>query len=404
MTGSRRLPRFWELVFSRFTADAGRKPQLLIDISILWRHDAGTGIQRVVRAISQQLLQSDLGEYEPRFVAATRRRPYRHLVKNELNGSASLEKGARISIKPGDIFLGLDLSSRILPRHHRQVRAWRRKGARIAIVVYDLLPARHPEWFNEKQSIYFGKWLRFIGRHADQALCISRSIAQDLEQWLQQEKLVRPKHSIDIKAFPLGGDLRQSKPTQGITETEKAMLERLQNRQFVLMVGTIEPRKGHARALDAFDQLFFSRPEDAPILAIVGRTGWKSEDVEERIRRHPSINDRIFWFSNASDEFLDILYRKCRGVLFPTFAEGFGLPIVEAMSHGRPVLARDLPVFREISSPLISYFHDDTDVALAQSITEWLGNIENKQKPCQQDVPTWQKSCAVLLHHLKIST
>lgn len=177
----RRLSRFWGLILGHFTADAGRKPQLLIDISILWRHDAGTGIQRVVRAISEQLLQSDLGEYDPRFVAATRRRPYRHLVKNEQNGSPSLKEGARISIKPGDIFLGLDLSSRILPRHRRQVRAWHRKGARIAIVVYDLLPARHPEWFDDRQAMYFGKWLRFIGRYADQALCISRSVAQDLE-------------------------------------------------------------------------------------------------------------------------------------------------------------------------------------------------------------------------------
>ena len=403
MIGSRSLLDMWNHVFDR-ADNKGRRPRLLTDVSILWRHDAGTGIQRVVRALSEQLLQSDLGEYELHFVGATRRRSYRYLVKDRSNETDTLQAGGRISVKRGDIFLGLDLSSRILVRHRRQVQAWRKKGARISIVVYDLLPAQNPEWFNDAQAAHFVEWLHFIAHHADQALCISRSVAQDLQQWLQQEGLECPHDPMAINAFPLGGDLQRSRPSQGISGSEMAMLEQLKHRQFVLMVGTIEPRKGHAVALDAFDHLFRCQQDDAPALVVVGRTGWKSKDVEERLRNHPNKNEVLFWFDDASDELLERLYNECSGVLFPTFAEGFGLPIIEAISHGKPALIRDIAVFREISSPLITYFHNDADVALARSITQWLKRVENESEPCKQDVPTWKKSCETLLRHLQIST
>lgn len=378
--------------------------EILVDISILWRRDAGTGIQRVVRALSEQMLQSDLGDYRLRFVAATRSKQYRYLEPDQNGQAGALRMGRSISASRGDIFLGLDLSSRLLPRHGRQVRAWRRKGVRICIVVYDILPAQHPEWFSNQQTDYFGRWLHFVGRHADQLLCISKSVALDLSDWLQQQGFSSPQRAIEICAFPLGGDLRQSRPSQGITDAEAQALDNLAGRKFVLMVGTLEPRKGHAIALNAFDRLLRDGSGKSPAFVIVGRKGWKSEDVEERICQHPHLNTDIFWFSDASDELLYHLYQQCTGVFFPSFAEGFGLPVAEALSHNRPVLIRNIPVFKEMTSPLITYFDRDDDIALAQSVTDWLKDVENEQKPCQQDAFTWQKSCEALLRHLKILT
>lgn len=375
--------------------------QLLVDISILWRRDAGTGIQRVVRALSEQLTDADIGDYKLCFVAATRRQSYCYLEPDSGN-EGRLHMAGRIKPGFGDIFLGLDLSSRILPRHERQVKAWRKKGARICIVVYDLLPARHPQWFGYDPAKHFVQWLHFIGRYADQALCISRTVAQDLDLWLRQAQIKR-SGTIDIHAFPLGGDLHKSRPTQGMTDGDAADIGRLKDEKFLLMVGTIEPRKGHAVALDAFDQLCRSGQDDIPALVIVGRPGWKSDEVQAKIRSHPKRGKTLFWFEDASDELLDRLYTLCAGVFFPTFAEGFGLPVAESLAHGRPVLVRDIPVFRELSSPLVSYFSDDEPVALAQSVLDWLEDIEKEQKPCQQVLLTWQKSCEVLLGHMKIS-
>lgn len=391
---------FLQHILGRLVEVKSCKPQLLVDVSVLWRHDAGTGIQRVVRALSEQLLQSDLGGYDLAFVGATRRRSYRYLERTCPGGA--LTEAGRISVRPGDIFLGLDLSSRILPRHHRQVRAWRRKGAWIAIIVYDLLPAQNPEWFNDRQAQYFKKWLWFICRYADQALCISQAVAQDLRQWSQEEGRNRIGKPLEIESFPLGSDLRQSRPSQGISVAQAAMLEKLQGKAFILMVGTIEPRKGHMVALEALD-LLHDQNADAPAFVIVGRPGWKSEDVQDNIRRHRNRDGLIFWFDDASDELLDKIYDQCVGVLFPSFAEGFGLPIVEALAYSKPVLIRDIAVFKEISSPLITYFRDDSAAALAQSISDWLDRFKNNKTLRQNNLPTWQRSCATLLHHLKVS-
>lgn len=378
-----------------------RRPQLLVDISVLWRRDAGTGIQRVVRALSEHLLQSDIGNYELRFVAATRKRRYRYLEAGVGKGDP-LRIGQSIAAGVDDIFLGLDLSSRILPRHSRQIKAWRKRGTRICIVVYDLLPVQNPEWFGADQGEIFARWLHFIRRYADQALCISRTVAEDLAMWLKQQQ-VGQTAVIDICDFPLGGDLRRSRPTEGMTDADAAALKSLIGRKFILVVGTIEPRKGHAVALDAFDWLFNNASSDVPALVIVGRPGWKTENIQARMRLHSLKGEKFFWFEDASDELLDGLYQECTGVLFPTFAEGFGLPVAESLAHGRPVLARDLPVFREVSSPLISYFSDDKQVALARSIVDWVGRLEQERKPYQHEALTWQKSCDALLGHLKIT-
>lgn len=385
---------------------APRRPRLLVDVSILWHRDAGTGIQRVVKALGDRLVNVRGCNYDVQFVAATRKRGYRFLVGGAPGETPRPIATRRVQAGEGDIFLGLDLCSRILPRHERQLRRWRSRGVKIAIVVYDLLPARHPGWFGEQQAAYFVRWLHVIRRNADQALCISTTVAKDLAAWLQEQDTSRDQclDKIAITSFPLGGDLRYARPSGGIGPGEAATLARLAGQRFILMVGTIEPRKGHAVALDAFDRIIAEQGNATPILVIVGRSGWKAKDVEERIRNHEMFGRSIIWFDDASDELLDMLYRTCFGVFFPTFAEGFGLPIAEAIAYGRPVLARDLPVFREMESHLVSYFPNDSAPNLAESIMNWLDNVEKKSERCQQDIPTWEKSCEVLLRSLQILT
>ncbi|MPT49032.1 MAG: glycosyltransferase family 1 protein [Sphingobium sp.] len=374
--------------------------QLLVDVSVFWRRDAGTGIQRVVRALSRQLLDAQNEEYQIRFVAATRRRRYRYLDLCDRE-NLRFRPGGRVKIGAGDIFLGLDLSSRILPKHKHQVMAWRKRGVRICVVIYDLLPVEHPEWFGNNHSTQFENWLRFIGHYVDMALCISQSVEESLKKWLKQEQISRAD-AIDIRNFPLGGDLSKSQPSIGITEDNELALELLKSHRYVLTVGTIEPRKGHAIALDAFDLLFAGEADDVPALVIVGRSGWKTDDLQERIRGHKQLGKKLFWFDNASDELLDKLYDGCAGVLFPSLAEGFGLPVVEALMHHRPVLVRNLTVFRELGMPSISYFDEDSPTALAKAITDWLKRGRKTYGTGPHEIFTWKKSCDVLLRHLRV--
>jgi glycosyltransferase involved in cell wall biosynthesis len=138
------------------------------------------------------------------------------------------------------------------------------------------------------------------------------------------------------------------------------------------MVGTIEPRKGHDKALAALEVLW-NKPllnENFKLL-VVGRPGWKTGSLQKLLRQHPENKRRLRWIDDASDEYLDKLYQASWGVLMPSRGEGFGLPIIEAATYAKPILARDLPVFREISPPNVEFFSSDKAEDLAIAIRSW---------------------------------
>lgn len=139
------------------------------------------------------------------------------------------------------------------------------------------------------------------------------------------------------------------------------------------MVGTIEPRKGQEVILDAFDHMRAMLGAAAPDLVVVGRPGWRTEALQRRMSDHPDQGGALRWLDNASDELLEALYDRAALVVMPSRGEGFGLPVTEALRHGRKVLARDIPVFRELQSDGLYYFQSDVPAALAEDIVETLG-------------------------------
>ena len=112
------------------------------------------------------------------------------------------------------------------------------------------------------------------------------------------------------------------------------------------MVGTLEPRKGHRIALDAFEALWADGLDVC--LVIAGKHGWGVDHLAEAIRTHREFGKRLFWHERVDDAGLAQLYSDCDGLIAASFAEGFGLPIVEAGYFGKPVIASDIPVFREV--------------------------------------------------------
>ena len=100
-----------------------------------------------------------------------------------VDGSGELP-ATPVSVRPGDKFLGLDLSAHLLPKYRRQLKAWRSHGASIHLVVYDLLPLMRPDWFNGTTSGHFRRWFEVLAEEADQAICISDQVARDLQHHL----------------------------------------------------------------------------------------------------------------------------------------------------------------------------------------------------------------------------
>ena len=171
------------------------------------------------------------------------------------------------------------------------------------------------------------------------------------------------------------------------------------------MVGTIEPRKGHLHAIAAFDQLWADGVEAN--LVIIGKEGWKGLPESERrtipatmrrLREHPQLGRRLFWLDGADDAMLTQAYRASACLLYPSEGEGFGLPLIEAASHGLPLIVRDLPVFREVAGEYASYFDGDGG-AIAVAVRDWLVLREQQRHPGSAGIgsTTWQDNVRKLL-------
>jgi glycosyltransferase involved in cell wall biosynthesis len=304
-----------------------------------------------------------------------------------------------VAASPGDVFLALDLTAHILPRHRLQLGGWKANGARICFVVHDLLPIMHPEWFTARAHRNYGRWIRCLMTLGDGALCTSLTGAARLRDWLERQApgLEPP---LSIGSFLLAGDLEASSPSSGLPAGFGERLSALRGSVNVLAVGTIEPRKAYGQVLSAFERLWAAGEEIN--LLIVGRLGWKSGQMAARLRGHAQAGRRLHWFEDVSDEALGKLYDRADGLLMASYDEGFGLPLVEAARHGRPILARDIPVFREIAGAHAEYFSGQSADALASAVSQWAARLKAGNATASGAIArlTWRESTRQLLRAL----
>ncbi len=373
--------------------------RLLVDVSAIIRHDAQTGIQRVVRAIWSELRRRDGEGFRLTPIYATHTQGYCYAPLDFLDAGSLARSGEAVRANRGDKFLGLDLSAHVLPKWRQQLRGWREHGATAHLVVYDLLPILRPQWFTTKATAHFHNWFDVLAQHADQAICISKHVSNDLRDQLRERA---PHSTVSIGRMPLGGDIAESRPSEGVCGEVARLLDRLRFRPAILMVGTVEPRKAYELALNAFEYLWQTRGGDAPDLVIVGKPGWKTGALQQRLRDHPEQGKRLHWLDAVTDEGLGRLYDASRGLLVTSLGEGFGLPLAEAMEHGRYVLARDLPVFREQNLPNTLFFEDDRPAALGERVLE-LARAGPLPTNAAFDLPTWSDSVDSLLKALGIA-
>ncbi|KQR85475.1 hypothetical protein ASG35_27205 [Burkholderia sp. Leaf177] len=372
---------------------------LFVDVSAVARVDLRTGVERVTRGILLELLKSPPAGWrvEPVYLSdgADKGFHYARRYVQRLLGLEVLElEDEPVRPLPGDILFGLDL---YWPAYMAEeaYQQWRALGVSIQFVVYDILPVLQPHHFPDGFSENFEKWLRLITSVSDGLLCISQAVANEVAAWVNGHPAPRAL-PLQIKAFPLGADLQTSAPTRGVPDDAAQLLQTIASRPSVLMVGTVEPRKKHLDALAAMDRLW-SRGTDVN-LVIVGKQGWLTTDDAARLADHPERDKRFFWLSGVSDEFLDAIYKASTVLLAASSGEGFGLPLIEAAVHGVPVIARDLPVFREVAGDSATYFAGD-DSALADALGKWLFDTNNGNRArLSRDIKlvTWEQSATAL--------
>jgi len=239
-------------------------------------------------------------------------------------------------------------------------------GVNVIAVIYDLIPLTHPQFCDANLVKIFELWFSWIVLIADGFMTISKTIEDQVREKVVSEIGEAEANKRWFKSFYLGSELDQMElKGKGKVRGKVKQLFARENSPY-LMVSTIEPRKNHEYLLDAFE-LAWSQGSQAK-LCIVGRIGWKCEVLIERIKTHAEYNERLFMLNDMSDAELEYAYHNSKSLVFPSFVEGFGLPLVEAMQRGLPVMASDIPVFREVCEDYAVYFDLDDSNSLTELI------------------------------------
>lgn len=355
--------------------------RVICDISYFAQHDTGTGIHRVIRRMLDELLRRPWDGFRTEPSATTANHelsvPLDYMRKRfGLNMNGWPHEG--ILPRSSDIFLQFDL---LVSQDVKQL--WEKSLRHMAeahFVIHDILPIERSDCYPAGFEPAFKEWLESVAAYADGVICISRTVADQVLAYLRNTHGVRRNRVRPLKVgwFHLGADYRPQTSAAG-DSLPHDITQALSRAPTFLMVSTIEPRKGYAQALKAFEMLWEKGVEAN--LAIVGKRGWNLEALWTAMEQHPAKNRRLFWFEGASDDVLEALYSQCACVLVASEGEGFGLPLIEAAQHEKPLLCRDIPVFREVAGDHATYFHGTSPADLANAIEHWLLQSREGQVP-----------------------
>jgi glycosyltransferase involved in cell wall biosynthesis len=236
----------------------------------------------------------------------------------------------------------------------REMKA--RYGLLYAPLVHDTIPLLFPQFCDQNLIMDFINWIDGVTEHADILLANSNNTLEDVTSVFSKLQKPMPPSLV----LPLNGEFRE-RGNNDVDEGRKAeALLRLHNldvENYVLMVSTIEPRKNHALALNAWSTMLKTRDRSSiPYLVCVGAPGWMNESLYERLRRDEDLSERIVFLLNVSDQELNKLYDRAMFTIFPSMYEGWGLPISEALAHGKVPLVSNVSAHPEAGGAHAVYF------------------------------------------------
>ena len=261
--------------------------------------------------------------------------------------SARDEAATIVEVKAGDVLFVLwgEWADEL---YRAKLVGCKASGASLVNIVYDMLPLVTPQYSGhstEPMRAFYSEVIPLC----DLVLSISDYTKQDLAQWLKEQNLSVPK----IETFRLGDDFTIPADDHDPSEHVKEALGK--DKKYLLCVGTVEARKNHTLLYYVY-KLAKSRGEALPKILIAGRRGWKTDDIFDIIKNDPDVNEKIIFLEGVTDEELSWLYKHCLFTVYPSFYEGWGLPIAESIAYGKPCISSNTSSMPEIAGDLIDYF------------------------------------------------
>lgn len=376
-----------------------RKAKIYIDLSVFINLDYLTGIQRVSEEIILRLLKNKntnivLITYseENECFRIINNETFTNCCENKIKDKSVCITDKYLEIhemESGAVFFDIDSVWCCKFTRSKLYPLLKNQNIKIITHVYDIIPITHPQYCHENTVMFFIEYLGATLKYANHLIVNTQATADRIKTVCNKMNRKMPGCTV----APLGCDFKKAND-QKQTLPSPDVQNIIDAGKYILMVGTIEPRKNHALLLDALDNGLNAN------VVFAGRVGWNVENLIERIKNHPLYQKRLFFIDNANDSAIDKLYENAYFLAFPTFDEGFGLPVIESIQRNTPVIASDIPVLREVGGEYADYFDNTDCTSLVKYIDNCLNDPEKydtkKSMLKNYKAYTWDKSADIM--------
>jgi glycosyltransferase involved in cell wall biosynthesis len=280
----------------------------------------------------------------------------------------------QFAIYPGQLGLQVPGLARWLNKTHQ----------RPIFVLYDLIPLTHPEYCRPGESQKHEKRMQLMLEQASGLISISQQSLNDLNAWAMARGLKMPPSTVaPLAPAPL--------PDKTLSRASRPI-----EHPYFVILGTIEPRKNHLLLLNLWRELAATLGDNTPHLVVIGQRGWECEAVVDMLERCETIHPYVHELNACSDAELGCYLQHAQALLFPSFAEGYGMPLVEALQQGTPVIGSNLPVFMEIAPGIPEALHPLDGMAWLQAVRDY-SESDHPRRQAQLErlqhwrCPTWNE-------------
>jgi glycosyltransferase involved in cell wall biosynthesis len=252
---------------------------------------------------------------------------------------------------------------------------------RPVFVVHDLIPITHPEYCRAGEDVKHKRRMRHVLTLGHGVVANSQATLDDLQQFAAQSRLAMPPAVVGLLAPGHAHCMTSTRPVNV-------------NEPYFVVLSTIEPRKNHVLLLQVWRRLIEQYGDHAPRLVVIGQRGWECENVLDLLERCAVLKGFVIELADCTDNELVNYLHHAQALLFPSFVEGYGMPLVEALALGVPVIASDLAVFREIAADIPEYIDPLDGLRWAERVMDYAQpNSESRATQLQRishfKTPNW---------------
>jgi alpha-1,2-rhamnosyltransferase len=328
--------------------------------------DSATTTMRVVQSleVSEQVKRQSCFDHWLRKVAAKLAKIFKKLFGQFISQWSKPRKVTFENhlLSSDDWYLIVDANWDLPDTYYSFLSQLKAQKANIALVCYDLIPMKFPEFCSKGFSDQFSRFMAQYAHLFDKVLCISQRTVDD---FLEARGRGLLSYNLDqaVLSFNLGSDF--TSPILSPVIAEDSPIRRFSNKQYVLVVGSLAPHKNIKATIAAFNQIQNRYPDLEVIFA--GNRGWHPE-TDGLITKHPLYEKRLHILSGLNDQQISFLYQHCFCLVQASFYEGYGLPVVEALSRGKPVIASQGGSLPEVGGDFCLYFDPHHPPELADQL------------------------------------